>query len=107
MKNSIQKNMTALYGELAGSVKGLGHVVELGNDLLRAQHALQMAIDTLGIVKTIFLNNRHYWIQVTHNAKQQGSSGDTSVVMKVRTSCNTYGDIETNKMFPGTNPRNA
>jgi len=36
--------MTALYGELAASVKGLGHTVELGNDLLRAQHALQMAI---------------------------------------------------------------
>jgi len=82
MKNAIQKNMTSLYGELAASVKGLGHTVELGNDLLRAQHALQMAIDTLGIVKTIFLNNRHYWIQVTDNAQQQGSSGDTSVVLK-------------------------
>jgi len=82
IKNLIQKNMTSLYGELAASVKGLGHTVELGNDLLRAQHALQMAIDTLGIVKTIFLNNRHYWIQVTHNAKQQGSSGDTTIVLK-------------------------
>jgi len=82
IKNLIQKNMTSLYGELAASVKGLGHTVELGNDLLRAQRALQMAIDTLGIVKTIFLNNRHYWIQVTHNAKQQGSSGDTTIVLK-------------------------
>jgi hypothetical protein len=63
-------------------VKGLGHAVELGNDLLRAQHALQMAIDTLGIVKTIFLNNRHYWIQVTNNARNQGSSGDTTIVLK-------------------------
>ena len=84
IKDKIQKNMTALYGELAASVKGLGHTVELGNDLSRAQAALQMAIDTLGIVKTIFLNNRHYWIQVTNNAKQQGSSGDTSIVLKVR-----------------------
>jgi len=82
MKNKIQKNMTALYGELAASVKGLGHTVELGNDLLRAQHALQMAIDTLGIVKTIFLNNRHYWVQVTHNAKQQGTTSDTQLVLK-------------------------
>jgi hypothetical protein len=56
--------------------------VELGNDLLRAQHALKMAIDTLGIVKTIFLNNRHYWIQVTNNARNQGSSGDTTIVLK-------------------------
>ena len=84
MKNNIQKNMTSLYGELAASVKGLGHVVDLGNDLLRARHALQMAIDTLGIVKTIFLNNRHYWIQVTHNAKKQGSGGDTGVILRVR-----------------------
>ena len=84
MKNAIQKNMTALYGQLAGSIKGLGHNVALGNDLLRAQHALQMAIDTLGLVKTIFLNNRHYWIQVTNNARSQGSSGDTTIVLKVR-----------------------
>ena len=83
IKNAIQKNMTSLYGQLAASVKGLGHTVELGNDLLRAQHALQMAIDTLGIVKTIFLNNRHYWIQVTNNARNQGSSGDTTIVLKV------------------------
>merc|ERR1719376_949291 len=82
IKNLIQKNMTSLYGELAGSVKGLGHTVKSGNDLVRAQHALQMAIDTLGIVKTIFLNNRHYWIQVTNNARQQGSSGDTTIVLK-------------------------
>ena len=58
--------------------------MELGNDLLRAQHALQMAIDTLGIVKTIFLNNRHYWIQVTQSARQQGSASDTQLVLKVK-----------------------
>ena len=84
IKNTIQKNMTSLYGELAASVKGLGHTVELGSDLARAQAALQMAIDTLGIVKTIFLNNRHYWIQVTDNAQRQGSSGDTNIFLKVR-----------------------
>ena len=64
-------------------VQGLAHTVELGNDLARARHALQMAIDTLGIVKTIFLNNRHYWIQVTNNARQQGTEGDTTIVLKV------------------------
>jgi len=82
IKDALQKNMTALYGELAKSIKGLAHTAELGNDLARARHALQMAIDTLGIVKTIFLNNRHYWIQVTNNARQQGTDGDTTIVLK-------------------------
>jgi len=82
IKNAIQKNMTQLYGELAGGITGLSHTKAKGNDLQRARKALQMAIETLGIVKTIFLNNRHYWIQVTHNAGQQGSDGDTSVILK-------------------------
>merc|ERR1712013_952995 len=36
IKDALQKNMTALYGELAKSIKGLAHTAELGNDLARA-----------------------------------------------------------------------
>jgi len=82
IKRKIQETNAHLYGELAGSLKGHKLAAATTTELKRAKMSLQIAIKTLTLVKTIFLNALQFWIKVTDSANSLGSKGDTNLVLE-------------------------
>jgi len=94
MKNGIGNNMTDLCGRLAKSMSLLKSTVTEKDELKRAETALQVAEDALILVKIIFLNNKHYWKQITENAKNQGTKGDRQQTLEDIKAEGEEADIE-------------
>jgi len=82
IKQKIQETNAQLYGELASSLEGQNLASKQTTELERAKQSLQIAIKTLTLVKTIFLNALQFWIKVTDNANKLGSQGDTNLVLE-------------------------
>ena len=62
--------MTSLHEQLAESIKRLGHTVEGESDVNRSKRALRMAYETLAIAKTIFLEYKQLWMQVSDKGRK-------------------------------------
>merc|ERR1711872_370332 len=82
MKRDIQERTAKLYGDLAALMEGTKAATAHTNELLRAQASLEIAIQVLAMVKTIFLNALNFWMKVTQSAKELGSQGDTLIVLE-------------------------
>lgn len=81
MKRDIQERTARLHGDLAALMEGTKATASHTNELKRAQQGLQIAIQTLAMVKTIFLNALSFWVKVTQSVKALGSRSDTLVVL--------------------------
>merc|ERR1711872_102146 len=82
MKRDIQERTAKLYGDLAALMEGTKAATAHTNELLRAQASLEIAIQVLAMVKTIFLNALNFWMKVTQSAKELGSQGDTLILLE-------------------------
>jgi len=82
MKRDIQSRTAKLYGDLASLMEGTKAATAHTDELVRAQASLEIAIQVLAMVKTIFLNALNFWIKVAQSAKALGSQGDTMIVLQ-------------------------
>lgn len=82
MKRDIQERTAKLYGDLAALMEGTKAATSHSDELIRAQASLQISIQVLAMVKTIFLNALNFWMKVAQSATDLGSQGDTMVVLE-------------------------
>jgi hypothetical protein len=81
-KLAIQRKTRDLFGTLASNLEAVDFAKLKGSELEIAKKSLEIAIQTLTIVKTIFLRTVSFWTSVVNSAKARGDTGDTMQDLK-------------------------